>query len=86
VPLHDHWGRRPPLRCGISRFTQQRPDGPLCITHVDGLFSAYDRPELATLASNTATQSTWRVDSGGRIGFAVGEDAVKGGCTPQRIG
>jgi hypothetical protein len=35
---------------------------------------------------NTATQSTWRVDSGGRIGFVVGEDAVEGGCTPQRIG
>jgi hypothetical protein len=44
------------------------------------------QPELVTLASNTATQSTWRVDSGGRIGFVVGEDTVEGGCTPQRIG
>jgi len=68
------------------RYTQQRPDGPLCITHVDGRFSAYDSPELATLASHTATQSTWRVDSGGRVGFVVGEDAVEGGCSPQRIG
>jgi len=68
------------------RFTKQQPDGKLCITHVDGLFSAYDSPELATLASHTATQSTWRVDSGGRVGFVVGEDAVEGGCSPQRIG
>jgi hypothetical protein len=68
------------------RFTQQRPDGPLCITHVDGRFSAYDSPELATLASNSATHSRWRVSSGGRIGFVVGEDAVEGGCSAQRIG
>jgi hypothetical protein len=66
------------------RFTQQRPDGPLCITHVDGRFSAYDSPELAGLAENTAKQSTWRVQSGGRVGFVVGEDAVEGGCRPQR--
>ena len=65
------------------RFTQQQPDGPLCITHVEGLFSAYDSPELATLISNTATQSNWRVQSGGRVGFAVGEDAVEGGCSPS---
>ncbi|MGH3318325.1 MAG: hypothetical protein ACRDO0_19445 [Nocardioidaceae bacterium] len=68
------------------RFTQQRPDGPLCTTHVGGRFSAYDSPELATLASNSATQSRWRVASGGRIGFVVGEDAVEGGCSAQRIG
>lgn len=64
---------------------EQQPDGPLCITHVDGAFSAYDSPELATLISNTATQSNWRVESGGRVGFVVGEDAVEGGCTPQTL-
>ena len=30
------------------RYLQQTPEGRLCITHVDGLFSAYDSPELAT--------------------------------------
>jgi hypothetical protein len=64
------------------RFTEQRPDGPLCITHTAGLFSAYDSPELATLISNTARQSNWQVESGGRVGFVVGEDAVEGGCQP----
>jgi len=69
------------------RYTQQQqPSGRLCITHVSGRFSAYDSPELATLASHTATQSTWRVQSGGRIGFVVGEDAVEGGCNPQTVG
>jgi len=68
------------------RYTQQRPSGPLCITHVSGRFSAYDSPELASLVSHTGTQSSWRVQSGGRIGFVVGEDAVEGGCGPQRVG
>ena len=69
------------------RYTQQQqPSGRLCITHVSGRFSAYDSPELATLASHTATQSTWRVQAGGRIGFVVGEDAVEGGCNPQAVG
>jgi hypothetical protein len=63
------------------RFTQQQPDGPHCITHSAGLFSAYDSPELSTLISNTATQSNRRVESGGRVGFVVGEDAVEGGWT-----
>jgi len=68
------------------RYTEQRPSGPLCITHVSGRFSAYDSPELADLVSNTDSQSDWRVQSGGRIGFVVGEDAVEGGCSPQRVG
>jgi hypothetical protein len=67
------------------RYLQQTPEGRLCITHVDGLFSAYDSPELATLLSNTATQARWQVQAGGRVGFVVGEDAVEGGCSPQAV-
>jgi hypothetical protein len=67
------------------RYLEQTPEGRLCITHVRGLFSAYDSPELATLLSNTATQARWQVQSGGRIGFVVGEDAVEGGCTPRVV-
>lgn len=68
------------------RFLEQTPEGRLCITHVDGLFSAYDSPELATLISNTPTQSNWQVQDGGRVGFVVGEDAVEGGCSPRALG
>ena len=67
------------------RYLQQTPEGRLCITHVAGLFSAYDSPELATLISNTATQASWDVQAGGRVGFVVGEDAVEGGCNPQVV-
>jgi hypothetical protein len=67
------------------RYLQQTPEGRLCITHVDGLFSAYDSPELATLLTNTPTQADWQVQAGGRVGFVVGEDAVEGGCSPQVI-
>jgi hypothetical protein len=67
------------------RYTQVGPEGRLCGTHVGGLFSFYDSPELATLVSNTPTQATWDVQSGGRVGFVVGEDAVEGGCNPQAV-
>ena len=65
------------------RFTRTQPGGPLCVTHVNGRFSAYDSPELASLLANTARRSTWRVASGGRVGFVVGEDAAEGGCAPR---
>jgi hypothetical protein len=65
------------------RFTRTQPGGPLCVTHVSGRFSAYDSPELASLLANTARRSTWRVASGGRVGFVVGEDAAEGGCAPR---
>ena len=52
----------------------------LCFTN--GQFSGYDSPELATLVSNTNKVATWNVQSGGRIGMVIGEDAVEGGCSP----
>jgi len=67
------------------RYLQQTPEGRLCITHVDGLFSAYYSPELATLVDNTAGKANWNVQAGGRIGFVVGEDAVEGGSSPQTV-
>jgi hypothetical protein len=54
--------------------------GRLCMTN--GRISAYDSPELATLLGFTAQQARWRVASGGRIGFVIGEDAIEGGCRP----
>jgi hypothetical protein len=54
--------------------------GRLCITN--GRISAYDSPELATLLGFTAQQARWRVLSGGRVGFVIGEDAIEGGCRP----
>ncbi len=66
------------------RYAGESPtaDDRLCITN--GAFSAYESPELATLlapADGQGTTSRWRVRSGGRMGFVVGEDAVEGGCT-----
>jgi hypothetical protein len=54
----------------------------LCFVHNDGLFSGYDSPQLAQLVTNTETRAVWNVQSGGRIGMVVGEDAVEGGCRP----
>jgi hypothetical protein len=63
------------------RYTQQPPgEERLCFTN--GRFSGYDSPELATLVSKTASTATWDVQSGGRIGMVIGEDAVEGGCNP----
>lgn len=63
------------------RYTAQPPGQErLCFTN--DLFSGYDSPELATLVSNTNKVATWRVQSGGRIGMVIGEDAVEGGCRP----
>jgi len=67
------------------RYLQVGPEGRLCGSRVGGQFSFYDSPEAAALVSNTPTQATWDVQSGGRIGFVVGEDAVEGGCTPQAV-
>jgi hypothetical protein len=63
------------------RYTQQPPgEERLCFTN--GRFSGYDSPELATLVSFTDRTATWDVQSGGRIGMVIGEDAVEGGCNP----
>jgi hypothetical protein len=62
------------------RYTVQPPgEERLCFTN--GRFTGYDSPELATLVSNTEKTATWDVQSGGRIGMVIGEDAVEGGCT-----
>jgi hypothetical protein len=61
-------------------YTVQPPgEERLCFTN--GRFTGYDSPELATLVSNTEKTATWDVQSGGRIGMVIGEDAVEGGCT-----
>ena len=55
--------------------------GRLCITNGD--FPAYESPEAATRltpADGQGATSTWQVQSGGRMGFVVGEDAQEGGC------
>ena len=58
-------------------YTSQAPgDERLCFTN--GRFAGYDRPELATLVSNTEKVATWQVASGGRIGMVIGEDALVG--------
>jgi hypothetical protein len=63
-----------------------RPDGSGAriepAVHLERQISAYDSPELATLLGFTAQQARWRVASGGRIGFVIGEDAIQGGCRP----
>ena len=76
--LADDWAELP-----VPPATPGR--AAVCITDVNGRFSAYDSPELATLLSKTARQSRWRVESGGRIGMDLGEDAVEDGCNPRRI-
>ena len=43
-------------------------------------FVGYDSPELATLVSRTRSVAQWRVQSGGRVGMVIGEDAEEGGC------
>jgi len=58
------------------------PEGRLCFTNGD--FPAYESPQRATLVTprdGTGTSSTWDVQSGGRMGFVVGEDAKEGGCS-----
>jgi hypothetical protein len=62
-------------------YTAQPPgEERLCFTN--GSFSGYDSPELATLVSFDPKTATWDVQSGGRIGMVIGEDAVEGGCSP----
>lgn len=53
---------------------------PLCFSN--GRFAGYDSPELATLVRSTDKVATWRVQSGGRVGGVLGEDALEEGCTP----
>jgi hypothetical protein len=62
-------------------YTGQPPgETRLCFTN--RAFSGYDSPELAALVSFTPTTSTWNVQSGGRMGMVIGEDAIEGGCLP----
>jgi hypothetical protein len=43
----------------------------------NGTVIGRESPELATLVSRTDTQSTWAVQSGGRMGGVFGEDAIE---------
>lgn len=64
------------------RYNGPPGEGSLCFTN--DVFPGYDSPELATRLTppnGQGTTSTWRVESGGRMGMVVGEDAVENGCT-----
>ena len=63
------------------QYTEQ-PAGEERLCFTNGKFSGYDSPQLAELVSKTTKQSVWDVQSGGRIGMVIGEDAVEGGCGP----
>jgi hypothetical protein len=65
---------------GFSYTGQPPGEERLCFTN--GRFSGYDSPELATLVSFTPSTAVWDVQSGGRIGMVIGEDAIEGGCQP----
>jgi hypothetical protein len=43
----------------------------------NGVVIGRESPELASLVSRTDTQSTWAVDTGGRMGGVFGEDATQ---------
>jgi hypothetical protein len=63
-------------------YNGKGPEGRLCLTNGD--FPAYDSPERAKLVKpqdGKGTTSKWRVKSGGRLGYVVGEDAREGGCS-----
>ena len=47
-----------------------------------GRLDRHDSPELAVLDAFTSKTSNWTVQSAGRVGLVIGEDAVEGGCTP----
>ena len=50
----------------------------LCFTN--GAFAGYDSPQAAELLGRTEQEAEWAVQSGGRIGMVIGEDAEEGGC------
>ena len=68
---------------GVPSYTNVSPlaANRLCWRTPQGGWSGYDSPELAVLDAFTAKTSNWTVQSGGRVGLVMGEDAVEGGCT-----
>ena len=66
-----------PEYTGVSALAASR----LCFRTPQGGWTGYDSPELAVLNAFTPKTSDWTVQSGGRVGMVIGEDAVEGGCT-----
>ena len=68
---------------GVPEYTNVSPlnANRLCFRTPQGGWTGYDSPELAVLDAFTAKTSDWTVQSGGRLGMVIGEDAVEGGCT-----
>jgi hypothetical protein len=66
-----------PVYTGVSPLAASR----LCFRTPQGGWTGYDSPELAVLDAFTEKTSDWTVQSGGRLGMVIGEDAVEGGCT-----
>lgn len=61
------------LAAGFQYFRYDPASGRVFFTN--GKILGYDSPQLAQRLSNTSAVATWRVQSGGRIGMVVGEDA-----------
>jgi hypothetical protein len=68
---------------GVPEYTGESPlqNDRLCWRTPQGGWTGYDSPELAALDGFTTKTSDWTVQSGGRLGMVIGEDAVEGGCT-----
>ena len=68
---------------GVPNYTRVSPlaASRLCFQTPQGGWTGYDSPELAVLDGFTAKTSDWTVQSGGRLGMVIGEDAEEGGCT-----
>jgi hypothetical protein len=68
---------------GVPEYTGESPLEPnrQCWRTPQGGWTGYDSPELAALDRFDAKTSDWTVQSGGRLGMVIGEDAVEGGCT-----
>jgi hypothetical protein len=68
---------------GVPQYTGESPlqNDRLCWRTPQGGWTGYDSPELAALDRFDAKTSDWTVQSGGRLGMVIGEDAVEGGCT-----
>jgi hypothetical protein len=68
---------------GVPEYTGESPlqNDRLCWRTPQGGWTGYDSPELAALDRFDAKTSDWTVQSGGRLGMVIGEDAVEGGCT-----
>jgi hypothetical protein len=67
----------------VPEYTGESPleNDRLCWRTPQGGWTGYDSPELAALDGFTAKTSDWTVQSGGRLGMVIGEDAEEGGCT-----